>query len=96
MTNAVPFPAANLKCHIDLKYVEERTWKYIRVEHASVGNVESWNVEFFEHDFSHPFSARLRVPCRFSYEDGMFRGITAHDMRNSVINQRFDRTEVVY
>lgn len=40
---------------------------HLRVENAGIGDIESWYVEFFEHNFSHAFSVGGGVPCRFCH-----------------------------
>ena len=67
----------------------------IRVEHTSVGNVESRYFEFFEHDLGHSFSMGGRIPSGLSNEDRVFGWRTAHDILYCMFDEGRDRSKVI-
>lgn len=94
MTNAEPFPAANLDTV--LREGDNNASEAVRVQDARVGNVECGDLEFFEHDFGHSFSIGCGVPGGFGHENGMLGGVGAHDVGQRMRYQCGNGIEIEY
>lgn len=67
----------------------------VRVQHTSVRNVKSGDVELLKHNFCHSLSIRSRIPSGFRYQRGMFGGGATHDFLQSVLNQWRDGVKIL-
>jgi hypothetical protein len=94
ITRADPFPAANLQKYDRFDYSSSKG-RNIRVEHTSIGNVESGYFEFFKHDLRHSLSMGGRIPSRLSNEDRVIGWCATHDIAYCMVNEGRYSTKVV-
>ncbi len=95
MTSAEPFPAAKLPM-IMLRVTHANAMEaYTRVQNSRVCDVECGGVEFFEYNLGHAFAVCRSVPCSLGHKYRVLRGVAAHDLRESVIDEWRHGVEVL-